>query len=126
MELLTKNDYLLIGKKVRQIILNRTAKGKGLNGTFESYDSDYSLENGSSVDLRVTGKMLDGLTVEAIKEGVAIATTGTPYASHVNKRRPFLGLTQEEIESTLVPFITSLIEKNLEKVMKPTDTTVRL
>ena len=114
-QLLTEQDQLLIGGFITDLILERPFSGMGLDGPFEPYTPAYAALKGKTlVDLINTGRMLDSILVEFEDEEMKFTIPGVDYAIHVNNRRRFFGLTQDEVKKELIPYIKKLIIKNIE------------
>ena len=82
-------------------ILERTAKSRGLKGTFPKYTKEYAKRKGSKkVDLRVSGDMLDSLRVTKRQNNTMLIEFADKKqekkAEGVSKKRPFMGYTKKE------------------------------
>ena len=120
----------VLGKVSIYYIIERTAKGKDIEGQrFEPYSKKYSERKGSSkVDLKVSGKMIQAIKKQAASKKVRIyvknstrgmklssynlavvhnfgANTGKAYIP----KREFMGLTAKEIK---------LVRQTLEKLLR--------
>lgn len=86
------------------IMLDRTAKGTGIDGAFKSYTPDYEnfrSQSGRGVtpNLFFSGNMLGSMTSEVRKnEGIIFFSRReeSAKASKNNKSRPFFGFTNKE------------------------------
>ena len=88
------------------MILARTAKGKGTNFPFKSYSDKYArfrAQKGrkiAPVDLNFTGRMLGSLTTERVRSGVQRIKFSRAEESRKayfnNQTRPFFGFNQRE------------------------------
>ena len=92
---------------LKQIILQRTAKGKGLRGAFFGYSASYKeylkkIGAPSTVDLRLTGDMLGSIQTKLINKRKASVYFGRKTEEEIavritrDQNRPFLGYTNKE------------------------------
>ena len=89
-----------------QIILDRTERGIGYTGAFDSYSAKYALfrkaagRKTSPVDLNFSGKMLGAMAATKERKGVAkiYFTRASEAAKAVgnNRKRPFFGFNRQE------------------------------
>ena len=103
------------GEKTVQTIVERSASGRGLRGTFARYSNQYrdyrSKEGrGSTPDLNFSGRMLSNLGVQrksrnAIKVGFS-RQEEERKARYNQKTRPFIGLTNDEVRHVTRAFKT--------------------
>ena len=110
---------------LKEIILARTAKGKGLNGRFSGYSASYKkyLEKigaPSTVDLRLTGDMLGSIQTKLINRRKASVYFGRKEEEEKAVRitrdqdRPFFGYTDKEGKFITKQF-TIFAKKELRK-----------
>ncbi|MAE21986.1 MAG: hypothetical protein CMK92_06095 [Pseudomonas sp.] len=91
----------VFAKELKSLILTRTAKGTGVNGSFKKYTKKYAeLKGDPTVNLSNTGKMLGAMKVKKINKntyrvGFSNKKEETK-AGHVGKIRPFMGLNKNE------------------------------
>lgn len=86
------------------IIEDRTRKGVGYKGAFESYSPEYaafraSKGRGTTVDLQFSGNMLGSMTTRANSKQAEIFFTKaseSKKAAMNNKSRPFFGFSRSE------------------------------
>tara|TARA_R110000796_G_scaffold70400_1_gene160176 strand:+ start:3175 stop:3603 length:429 start_codon:yes stop_codon:yes gene_type:complete len=103
------------GEKTVQTIVERSASGRGLRGTFKRYSNEYrdyrsKAGRGSTPDLNFSGRMLSNLGVQrksnrAVKVGFSRQQEKTK-AIHNQKTRPFMGLTNDEVRQVTRAFKT--------------------
>lgn len=89
-----------------QIILDRTERGIGYTGAFDSYSAKYALfrkaagRKTSPVDLNFSGKMLGAMAATKERKGVAkiyfTRASEAAKASGNNRKRPFFGFNRQE------------------------------
>lgn len=109
-DLSTGRMWQRVGDRIRELILSRTAAGISAEGRdFAPYSPEYEKEKSGGVDLRVTGLMLDSLSVNSSDSGVTLQSAA-PYAADVDAKRPFLALTSDELGE-----IEELVIEELER-----------
>ena len=89
-----------------QIILDRTERGIGYTGAFDSYSAKYALfrkaagRKTSPVDLNFSGKMLGAMAATKERKGVAkiyfTRASEAAKAAGNNRKRPFFGFNRQE------------------------------
>jgi len=109
------------GEKTKQIIINRTSKGQGLNGAFKRYSPEYrdfrkKKGRGSKPDLNFSGRMLSNMDVKRVSTNKVLVTfkrNEEKKKAEINqKTRPFMGVKQNEISSIENAFLKSF-KRNL-------------
>lgn len=81
-----------IGERTAATVRARTRSGVGADGR-----TLRRREDGRPSTLTETGRLLDSLRVE-VRGSTASVVATVPYAEHVQRDRPFLGLTPSEVE----------------------------
>ena len=100
------------------LILARTKKGAGINGSFKAYTPKYALfrkakGRGSNVDLNFTGQMLNSVTARKNRGYAEIGFTRATESRKAywnNKSRPFFGFNRSE-KSKLATFFAKRLFK---------------
>ena len=100
------------------IILARTKKGMGINGSFKAYTPKYALfrkakGRGSNVDLNFTGQMLNSMTARKGRGFAEIKFTRATESRKAywnNRSRPFFGFNMAE-KSKLATFFAKRLFK---------------
>ena len=98
------------------IIEDRTRKGVGYKGAFESYSPEYaafraSRGRGTTVDLQFTGQMLGSITTKANSKQAEIffsKASESKKAAMNNKSRPFFGFNRSEKKQLSKVFFRAL------------------
>ena len=94
------------GEKTKELILNRTARGEGLNGAFKRYNKsyrDFRSAKGRSTkpDLNFSGRMLSSMDVERRSTNKVIVgfkrKEEEKKAKFNQKTRPFFGVKTSEM-----------------------------
>ena len=107
------------GEKTKELIINRTARGVGLNGAFKKYNNsyrDFRSAKGRSTkpDLNFSGRMLSSMDVERRSTNKVIVgfkrKEEQKKASMNQKTRPFFGVRPQEEK-----FIADAFEKTFER-----------
>lgn len=107
------------GEKAKELIINRTAKGQGLNGAFKNYSTDYrdfrkSKSRGSKPNLNFSGRMLSDMDVKRVSTNKVLIgfkrKEEEKKAKFNQKSRPFFGIKQSEIGS-----VENAFEKTFER-----------
>lgn len=128
-----------IGQAAIDIILDRTAKGKSLNGgSFQKYSSEYkkslpfkAFGKGSGVNLKLTGDMLGQLDImehnkNKIKLGWEDDTERSKafnhHTGHTLPKRPFFGITDKEKGNIVDDFSETVTD--LQEVERAEDTDI--
>jgi hypothetical protein len=86
LKLTTQADWEAVGQLIRQRMIERTERGVDASGApFQRYNPDYAIEKGrellgteasySTVDLTVSGGMLQSMGIEATDKGVTLFFT---------------------------------------------------
>ncbi len=97
-------DSVEAAQAARELIVERTRRGIGADGqAFEP------LDDGSPTDLERSGRMLGTLEVVRTRRGAAVRAT-VDYARYVDARRPFMGLTNQQLEQ-----LDQVVEQLLER-----------
>jgi len=109
------------GEKTKEIILDRTSRGVGLNGAFKKYNpsyKDYRKKQGRSIkpDLNFSGRMLSNLDVEKVTTNKVLVTfkrkEEKKKAMQNQKTRPFMGVRPQE-EKFIVNAFLKQFERDL-------------
>ncbi len=109
------------GEKAKEIIVNRTARGEGLNGPFKKYSNVYrdfrkSKGRSSKPDLNFSGRMLSSMDVKRTSTNKVLVTfkrkEEMKKAKQNQKTRPFMGIKQSEVGTVENAFLTSF-KRNL-------------
>lgn len=109
------------GEKTKQIILDRTSRGVGLNGAFKKYNSnyrDYRKKEGRGIkpDLNFSGRMLSNIDVEKVSTNKVLVNfkrkEEEKKAMINNKTRPFFGVRPQE-EKFIVNAFLKQFERDL-------------
>jgi hypothetical protein len=109
------------GEKTKELIINRTAKGEGLNGAFKKYNNDYrdfrkAKGRSTKPDLNFSGRMLSNIDVDRVSTNKVIV--GFKRKEEQNKAiinqksRPFFGVKSTEIGSIETAF-RKTFERNI-------------
>jgi hypothetical protein len=107
------------GEKTKELIINRTAKGVGLNGAFKKYNKsyrDFRSAKGRSTkpDLNFSGRMLSSIDVERRSTNKVIVgfkrKEEEKKAKFNQKSRPFFGVKTSEMGQ-----IETAFEKTFER-----------
>lgn len=107
------------GEKTKEIIVNRTSKGQGLNGAFKGYSTDYrdfrkSKGRSSKPDLNFSGRMMSSIDVSRVSTNKVLIgfkrKEEEKKAKQNQKSRPFFGIKQSEIGS-----VENAFEKTFER-----------
>jgi hypothetical protein len=107
------------GNKVRDLILDRTSRGVGLNGRFKRYSkgyADYRSEQGrgKTPDLNFSGRMLSNMDVEKGGTNKVLVNfkrnQEAKKAARNQKSRPFFGVRPQEKK-----FVAAAFRKQLER-----------
>ncbi len=109
------------GEKTKELIINRTARGVGLNGAFKKYNNsyrDFRSAKGRSTkpDLNFSGRMLSSIDVERVSTNKVIVgfkrKEEEKKAKWNQKSRPFFGVKTSEIGSIETAF-KNTFERNI-------------
>ena len=107
------------GEKTKELIVNRTARGEGLNGAFKRYNNDYrdfrkAKGRSTKPDLNFSGRMLSSIDVERVSTNKVIVgfkrKEEEKKAKFNQKSRPFFGVKSTEIGS-----VENAFEKTFER-----------
>ena len=107
------------GEKTKELIVNRTARGEGLNGAFKRYNNDYrdfrkAKGRSTKPDLNFSGRMLSSIDVERVSTNKVLIgfkrKEEEKKAKFNQKSRPFFGIKQSEIGS-----VENAFEKTFER-----------
>jgi len=109
------------GEKTKELIINRTARGEGLNGAFKKYNNsyrDFRSAKGRSTkpDLNFSGRMLSSIDVERVSTNKVIVgfkrKEEEKKAKFNQKSRPFFGVKTSEMGQIENAFKTTF-ERNI-------------
>lgn len=109
------------GEKTKELIINRTARGEGLNGAFKRYNNDYrdfrsAKGRSTKPDLNFSGRMLSSMDVERVSTNKVIVgfkrKEEEKKAKWNQKSRPFFGVKSSEIGSIETAF-KNTFERNI-------------
>ena len=109
------------GEKTKELIINRTARGVGLNGAFKRYNKsyrDFRSAKGRSTkpDLNFSGRMLSSMDVERRSTNKVIVgfkrKEEEKKAKFNQKTRPFFGVKTSEMGQIETAFKTTF-ERNI-------------
>jgi len=102
------------GEKAKEIIINRTSKGQGLNGAFKKYSPDYidfrkKKGRGTKPDLNFSGRMLSNMDVRRVSTNKVLVTfkrNEEKKKAQINqKTRPFMGIKTGEVSQLEIAFL---------------------
>jgi len=114
-----KESSTEMGDLIHELIIARVASGTAADGSaFRPYSDEYAEEKGStSVDLRETGRMLDGVRVKAAKRKATLEVgRGLPRYPHIiNADRPFADVSDAEVDGPIGDKVEALIDKVIAK-----------
>jgi hypothetical protein len=109
------------GEKAKEIVINRTARGQGLNGAFKKYSPDYidfrkSKGRGTKPDLNFSGRMLSNMDVKRVSTNKVIVgfkrKEEEKKAIWNQKSRPFMGIKTGEVSQIEDAFLKTF-KRNL-------------
>ena len=109
------------GEKTKELIINRTARGVGLNGAFKRYNKSYrdfrsAKGRSTKTDLNFSGRMLSSMDVERRSTNKVIVgfkrKEEEKKAKFNQKTRPFFGVKTSEMGQIETAFKTTF-ERNI-------------
>jgi hypothetical protein len=109
------------GEKTKELIINRTARGEGLNGAFKRYAPDYkdfrsAKGRSTKPDLNFSGRMLSNMDVKRVSTNKVLVgfkrKEEEKKAKWNQKSRPFFGVKSSEIGSIETAF-KKTFERNI-------------
>jgi hypothetical protein len=118
---LKENLLLTKGNETKADIINRTQAGRDYKGnTFAPYTKGYAKVRqdkglGTKPNLTVTSQMLNGITVQTLKNGFKLyfnAKEQNDKAAGNNRKRPFFKLSKKDNEA-IVEFLRKKIRQIL-------------
>ena len=114
------------GERIADVFAERPGSGLSADGEpFRPYSARHAAARAARglpvdrVDLRFTGRMLGGLVAGDASETEVTIRTAVDYAARVDADRPFIGVTEAEIDAVLMPIVEAHVDEALGTAVAP-------